>query len=116
MKTFREFILDSYLKENKISQEYLNRPTKKFKLAIANQVNKHWDNLEKKEFYRDYLKRLMIRNKPPLPDTPGRMSARKDKHLYPSGRMSSHPNEDNPSTITKNPKKLRKQRALGEIS
>jgi hypothetical protein len=29
--------------------------------------------------------------------------------------MSSHPKEDNPSTQTKNPKKIRKQKAIGEL-
>jgi len=38
-----------------------------------------------------------------------------NKRLIPSFRMSSHPNEDNPSTQTKNPKKIRKQKAIGEL-
>lgn len=116
MKTFQEFITDCMLKEDTYSQQYLNKPTQRFKVAIANQINKHRDNPEKLKFYKDYLESLMARDKTSDLDAFGRTASRRDKHLYPSYRMSSHPGEENPSTVTKNPKKLRKQRALGEIS
>lgn len=78
-------------------------------------MSKHRNNPEKFKIYKDFLKRVNDRSKPSFPDYPGRESARRDKHLYPSGRMSSHPGEENPPTLTKNPTKLQKQRALGEI-
>jgi hypothetical protein len=45
----------------------------------------------------------------------GRTAARRDKHLEPTYRLSPEQQQNNPKTITKNPKKLRKQKALREI-
>lgn len=107
MKTFKQF-----LHEASIAQ--------RIKMRAGELIKKyHKVDPEKVEVYKGLIKRTNERTNPILPDdyhTTGRYAARRDKHLYPSGRMSSHPGEDNPSTVTKNPKKLRKQRALGEIS
>jgi hypothetical protein len=103
MKTFKQFLEEE-------------STTKQLKLRAAQLIAKHRDNPEKVSVYKTLIDRIKERESPTDIDYPGRESARKDKRLYPSHRMSSHPNEDNPSTRTKNPKKLRKQRALGEIS
>jgi hypothetical protein len=102
MKTFTQFLEES--------------TTKQLKLRAAHLIAKHRDNPEKVSVYKTLIDRIKERESPTDIDYPGRESARRDKRLYPSHRMSSYPNEDNPSTRTKNPKKLRKQRALGEIS
>jgi len=66
--------------------------------------------------YKDLIKRTIERTKPIFPDDIyGRSFARRDKHLEPSYRLSQEERLRNPSTVTKNPKKLRKQRAIGEI-
>lgn len=48
-------------------------------------------------------------------DYPGRRASRRDKHLEPTDRLSAEERKNNPETKTKNPKKLRKQKALQEI-
>lgn len=103
MKTFQEFLYESSVEQ-------------RLRTKLMELMSKHRNNPEKFKIYKDFLKRVIDRSKPSFPDYPGRESARRDKHLYPSGRMSSHPGEENPSTVTKNPKKLRTQKAIGEIS
>jgi hypothetical protein len=103
MKTFQEFLYEATVAQ-------------RIKARALQLLVKHKDNPEKFEVYKAFIKRLNERDKPAFPEYAGRTSSRRDKHLYPSGRMSSHPGEENPSTVTRNPKKLRKQRALGEIS
>lgn len=103
MKTFQEFLYEATVAQ-------------RMKARALQLLVKHKDNPERFEFYKAFIKRLNERDKPTFPDYPGRESARRDKHLYPSDRMSSHPGEENPPTRTKNPTKLQKQRALGEIS
>lgn len=102
MKTFYQFIFEA-------------STTQRLKLRAAQLIAKHKDNPEKSKVYRTLLDRIRERESPTDIDYPGRESARRDKRLIPSHRMSSHPNEDNPSTETKNPKKKRKQKALKEL-
>lgn len=102
MKTFSQFLFEA-------------SATQRLKLKALQLIAKHRDNPEKSEIYKNLLKKVKERQTSSDIDYPGRESARRDKRLYPSHRMSSHPNEDNPSTETKNPKKRRKQKALGEI-
>lgn len=103
MKTFQEFLYEASVEQ-------------RLRTKLIELMSKHRNNPDKFKIYKDFLKRVNDRSKPSFPDYPGRESARRDKHLYPSGRMSSHPGEENPPTVTKNPKKLRTQRAIGEIS
>ena len=103
MKTFKEFIFES-------------KTTERLFRKSAELMNKHRDNPNKREIYKTLLKRARERLKDKSPyDYPGRESARKDKFLIPSGRVSSFPELSGISTITKNPKKLRKQRAIKEL-
>jgi len=102
MKTFQEF-----LKEAKATQ--------RLKMRAAQLVAKHKDNPEKLEIYKNLLNKIRERQSSSDYDYSDRESARQDKRLIPSFRMSSHPKEDNPSTQTKNPKKIRKQKAIGEL-
>lgn len=103
MKTFKEFLLES-----KTTQELIRRS--------AEMIKKSQGNPDKVEVYKNLLKKAAERLKHKDPyDYPGRESARKDKMLIPSGRTSSFPELSGVSTRTKNPKKLRKQRALKEI-
>ena len=102
MKSFSQFLLEA-------------TTTQRLKLRAAKLVSKHKDNPEKLEIYKTLLNKIREREAPSYPDYPGRESARKDKKLIPSFRMSSHPGEDNPSTQTKDPKKTRKQKAIGEL-
>lgn len=99
MKTFKEFLFEA-------------STTHKLKLLVAKKISERPSNVE---VYKNLLKRIREREAPSSQDYPERQSARKDKMLYPSYRMSSHPYDENRPTITKNPKKLRKQKALGEI-
>ena len=102
MKTFSQFLFEA-------------STTQRLKLRAAQLIVKHKDNPEKSRVYKDFLNKIREKESSSYPDYPGRESARRDKRLIPSHRMSSHPNEDNPSTETKNPKKRRKQKVLGEI-
>lgn len=102
MKTYQEFISEA-------------STTQQLKIRAAQLIVKHKDNPEKSRVYKYLLNKIRERESSSDIDYPGRESARRDKRLIPSHRMSSHPNEDNPSTETKNEKKRRKQRALGEI-
>jgi hypothetical protein len=103
MKTFKQFLL-----EVNTSEQLLK--------AALKAANRHRNDPEKRILYVELVKKVRARLNPDDEEYFGRAAARRDKHLYPSDRMSSHPGEENPSTLTKNPKKLRKQRALGEIS
>jgi hypothetical protein len=108
MKTFKQFLYEASIAQ-------------RIKMRAGELIKKyHKVDPEKVEVYKDLIKRTNERTKPIFPDDyhiSGRYSARRDKHLYPSSRMPTHhPVEDNPSTMTKNPKKLRKQRAIGEIT
>lgn len=103
MKTFKQFILEATATERLVQQS-------------AKLIKSSQDNPEKLKIYKNLLKRSLERLRPKDPiDYPGREAARKDKYLIPSGRTSSFPELENIPTITKNPKKLRKQRALKEI-
>lgn len=100
MKTFKQFLFET-------------SATQRLKTRVAKRIAERPSNVE---VYKDLLARIREREKTPSPDYPGRESARKDKTLIPSGRTSSFPELSGIATRTKNPKKLRKQRALGEIS
>lgn len=102
MKTFQEFLYESSI-------------TQRLKLKTAEMIKKHQDNPEKLEVYKTLLKRIREREKTSNIDYPGREAARRDKTLIPSGRTSSFPELAGRDTTTQNPKKRRKQRALGEI-
>lgn len=101
-KTFKEFVEQASI-------------TQRLKIKTSEMLKKHQDNPEKLKVYRNLLKKIRERQKPSSIDYPGRTSARRDKNLIPSHRTSSFPELSGISTITKNPKKIRKQRALGEI-
>jgi hypothetical protein len=98
MKTFKQFLCEA-------------STTHRLKIATAKLIAKN----PKNSVYKILLDRIKERQSPLYPDYPGRESARKDKTLIPSGRTSSFPELEGISTRTKNPKKLRKQRALGEL-
>jgi len=102
MKTFSQFLFEA-------------SATQQLKLRAAQLIAKYKDDPEKVSVYKNLLSKVRERESSTDIDYPGRESARRDKRLYPSHRMSSHPNEDNPSTETKDPKKRRKQKALREI-
>ena len=103
MKTFKQFILEATATE-----KLLNKTIEKLKASK--------NNPKKIEIYKPLLNRTKERLNPRGPyDYPERESARKDKYLIPSSRSSSFPELVGVSTITKNPKKLRKQRALKEL-
>ena len=98
MKTFKQFLYEA-------------STTQRLKIATAKLITKN----PKNSIYKTLLDRIKERQAPIYPDYLGRESARKDKTLIPSGRTSSFPELEGISTITKNPKKLRKQKALGEF-
>jgi hypothetical protein len=98
MKTLKQFLYEASAPQ-------------RLKIATAKLIAKN----PKNSVYKTLLNRIRERQAPLYPDYPGRESARKDKTLIPSGRTSSFPDIENVSTVTKNPKKIRKQRALGEI-
>jgi hypothetical protein len=98
MKTFKQFLYEA-------------SATQRLKIATAKLIAKN----PKNSVYKTLLSRIRERQAPLYPDYPGRESARKDKTLIPSKRTSSFPELEGISTRTKNPKKLRKQKALGEI-
>ena len=102
MKTFKQFLCEASI-------------TQRLKIATAKLIAKNPKN-PKNPVYKTLLDRIRERQAPLYPDYPGRESARKDKTLIPSGRTSSFPELEGISTRTKNPKKLRKQKALGELS
>ena len=103
MKTFKQFILEATATE-----KLLNKTIEKLKASK--------NDPEKIKLYATLLKRTKERLNPQGPyDYPEREAARKDKYLIPSSRTSSFPELVGTSTITKNPKKLRKQRALKEL-
>lgn len=100
MKTFQQFILEASATERLIRRS-----------AELIKANKNPD------VYKGLLKKATERLRPKDKiDYPGRTSARRDKTLIPSHRTSSFPELAGISTKTKDPKKLRKQRALGEIT
>lgn len=99
MKTFKEFLYEA-------------SATQSLKLAVAKRISERPSNIE---VYNHLLAQIREREKSPSPDYPGREAARKDKTLIPSGRTSSFPELSGITTKTKNPKKLRKQRALREL-
>ena len=100
MKTFQQFILEASATERLIRRS-----------AELIKANKN------PEVYKGLLKKATERLRPKDDiDYPGRSSARRDKTLIPSHRTSSFPELAGISTKTKDPKKLRKQRALGEIT
>lgn len=103
MKTFKQFLIEATA-----TQRLLNKTIEKIKASK--------NDPEKIEIYKTLLKRTKERLNPKGPyDYPEREAARKDKYLVPSGRSSSFPELTGVSTITKDPKKLRKQRALKEL-
>ena len=100
MKTFQQFILEASATERLIRRS-----------AELIKANKNPD------VYKGLLKKATERLRPKDKiDYPGRTSARRDKTLIPSHRTSSFPELSGISTKTKDLKKLRKQRALGEIT
>lgn len=104
MKTFEQFIFETTTTERLVRKS-------------AEMIKKYHKDPEKLEVYRNLLRRASSRlDQKNRIDYPGRSSARKDKTLIPSHRTSSFPELAGISTKTKNQKKLRKQRALGEIS
>lgn len=99
-KTFKEFV-----EETQTTQKLAQRSAELIKSG------------KNPEVYKNLLRKALNRLNPKDDvDYPGREAARKDKHLIPSGRTSSFPELAGVSTRTKNPKKLRKQRALGELT
>ena len=97
MKTFKQFIEES-------------DTTLRLVRRAAELIHKNPD------VYKNLLKKASERLNPKDSiDYPGRTSARKDKTLIPSHRTSSFPELSGISTRTKDPKKLRKQKALKEI-
>ena len=98
MKTFKQFLCEA-------------STTQRLKIATEKLIAKN----PKNPVYKTLLDRIREKQAPPYPDYPGREFARKDKTLIPAGRTSSFPELAGISTITKNPKKLRKQKALGEF-
>lgn len=102
MKTFKQF-LDEATTHQRI------------KTRLANLINLHRNSPEDFEKYRKMLKNYIQKEKPSSPDYEGREVARKDKKLIPTGREGSFPELAGISAVTQNPKKLKKQRALGEI-
>lgn len=103
MKTYSEFIAEA------------TSATQRLKIEVAKRIKQHHNNPEKVKVYKNLLNKIRERQAPIYPDYPGRESARQDKFLTPSDRPSSFPQLVGISTRTKNPKKLKKQRALGEI-
>lgn len=104
MKTFQEFL-----------EEAISRQHQQIKVRLAHLIKQHENDPEKKEIYKNILNTRLEKQRPEYPDYEGRESARKDKYLIPSYRTSSFPKLAGQSTQTKNSKKLRKQKALGEI-
>jgi hypothetical protein len=97
MKTFKQFIEES-------------DTTLRLVRRSAELIHKNPD------VYKNLLKKASERLNPKDSiDYPGRTSARRDKTLIPSHRTSSFPELAGISTKTKDPKKLRKQKALKEI-
>jgi hypothetical protein len=104
MKTFRQFCEQS-------------NTTKRLLRRSGELLKTHKDNPSKVEVYKRLIKSARSRLVPDDGiDYPGRTAARKDKYLIPSYRTDSFPELEGIPTRTKNPKKLRKQKALGEIS
>ena len=101
MKTFKEFI-----GESSTTQRVINRA-----IAIVKNISRE-RNPEKFHAYINLIRKSRER----LPKEPESREYRKDKFLQPTYRLSPEERKNNPPTPTKNPKKLRKQRALGEIS
>ena len=103
-KTFKEFMEDT-------------TTTQRLKIKTIEAIKKYKNNPEKIEVYKNLLNKIRERHNPNQKlDDLRRASARKDKYLIPSHRTSSFPELSGIKTITKNPKKLRKQKAIGEIS
>jgi hypothetical protein len=102
MKTFKQFLEEATTHQ-------------RIKTRLANLINLHRDSPEKVKEYKEMLKTYIQKEKPSSPDYEGREVARKDKNLIPTGRESSFPELSGVPTVTQNPKKIRKQRALGEI-
>ena len=104
-KTFKEFVEEVSLLETQTTQRIVQRSAELIKSG------------KNPEIYKNLLRKALNRLNPKdNVDYPGREAARKDKYLIPSGRTSSFPELAGVSTRTKNPKKLRKQRALGELT
>lgn len=104
MKTFQEFL-----------EESISRQHQQIKLRLMQLLNKHKDSPEKREIYKDMLAKYIEKQKPEYPDYYGRENARKDKYLNPSNRPSSFPELSSIPTPSKSPKKIKKQKALGEF-
>jgi hypothetical protein len=103
MKTFKEFLIEA-------------NTTQRLAARALELVKVHRNDPEKFKVYLNLLKKAQKRSSTDEEEYPGRTAARRDKYLIPSHRTSSFPELAGTSTITKNLKKLRKQRALGEIS
>lgn len=102
-KTFKEFVEES-------------TTTQRLKIKTVEAIKKYKDNPEKIKVYKNLLNKIRERETPNQKlDYLGRESARRDKYLIPSHRTSSFPDLSGVKTVTKNPKKLRKQKAIGEI-
>lgn len=103
-KTFKKFMEES-------------TTTQRLKIKTVEAIRKYKDNPEKIKVYKNLLNKIRERQNPNQElDYLGRESARKDKNLIPSHRTSSFPELSGIKTVTKNPKKLRKQKAIGEIT
>jgi hypothetical protein len=109
MKTFKEF-----LEEAQSSQKVADRALKLIKI--------HQNNPDKLKMYLGLFKKAKKRVEEkdnPFEDKinyPEREAARRDKYKIPSHRTDSFPQEAGKLEITKNAKKLRKQKATGEFS
>ena len=102
MNTFKEFLIEA-------------NTTQRLAARALELVNVHLNDPDKFKVYLNLLKKAQKRSSTDEEEYPGRTAARRDKYLIPSYRTGSFPELEGISTITKNPKKLRKQRALGEI-
>jgi hypothetical protein len=100
MKTFREFIDESSATQRVISR--------------AIDIIKNISPERNPEKFHTYIN-LIRKSRERLPKEPEGREHRKDKFLEPTYRLSPEEIKNNPPTPTKNPKKLRKQRALGEL-
>ena len=109
MKTFKEFLLEVHS-----SQKVADRALQLIKM--------HRDDPDKRKMYLELFKKAKKRaerkDNPFESDInyPEREAARRDKYKIPSHRTSSFPQEAGSLAITKNLKKLRRQKATGEFS
>lgn len=109
MKSLREFLLEAHS-----SQRVADRALKLIKT--------HQNDPDKLKMYLELFKKAKKRAEGkdnPFEDEINyeeREAARRDKYKIPSHRTSSFPQEAGSLALTKNPKKLRRQKATGEFS